>query len=79
MIDYTNWNWVVNTNDMTCRNVENKVIVIIEGEGANLKAKLHDMPMELFAEIAGYNDGEKIIEGIVTMAKDKYLSSINRA
>ena len=78
MIDIGEWSWVVNTNDMTCRNEENEVTIKMENVGGNLKAMLHDMPMELFAEISGYSNGEKILEDIVRMAEEEYLSSKNR-
>ena len=75
MIDVGEWKWVVNTDDMTCKNLENAVTVKLEKVGENLKAVLHDMPMELFAEISRYSDGEKIIEEIVRTAGEKYLNS----
>ena len=78
MINVGEWHWVVNMDDMTCKNLENEVTIKIERVGEDLKAMLHDMPIELFAEISGYNDGEKIIENIVRLAGEEYLSSINR-
>jgi hypothetical protein len=74
MIDPREWNWVVNAEEMTCRNEENEVIIKMEKVGENLKGMLHDMPMELFAQIAGYDNGEKIIEKIVKMAEEKYIN-----
>ena len=79
MINVAGWNWIVNTDDMTCKNAENEVIIKMEQVDGSLKAKLHDMPMELFAEISGYSNGEKIIEKIVRMAEEKYLSSQTQA
>ena len=72
MIKVENWLWVVNCDDMTCKNIENKVTVKMEKVNGNLKAQLHDMPMELFAEISGHSDGEKIIGEIVRMAGEAY-------
>jgi hypothetical protein len=73
MINAEDWNWVVNTDEMTCRNVENGVTIKMVKTGEGLKPVLDDMPMELFAEISKQNDGEKIIEGIVRTAGEKYL------
>jgi len=67
------WKWVVNTDDKTCKNPENDVVVKMENTDGQLKAVLHYMPMGLFAEIAGYNNGEAIIEEIVRAAREKYL------
>jgi hypothetical protein len=75
MVNVGEWNWVVNTDDMTCKNVENDVTIKMEIVGGNLKAMLHDMPIRLFTEISEYNNGEKIIEEIVRIAREKYLSS----
>ena len=74
-MDVDGWNWVVNKDDMTCKNEENNVIIKMEMDGGFLRGKLHDMPMKLFAEISRYGDGEKIIEKIVKMAEEKYLEN----
>ena len=77
MIDVSEWNWVVNKDDMTCKNVENQVVIKMEKDSGNLRGMLHDMPMKLFAAISKNEDGEKIIEKIVKMAEAEYLNSIN--
>ena len=74
-MDISDWNWVVNTNDKTCRNLENAVIIRMENDGNNLRGTLQDMPMQLFTEISKYGDGEKIIERIVKTAEKKYLEN----
>jgi len=72
MIDIGKWDWIVNKNDMTCRNIENDVTIKMEKSGGHLRGILHDMPTELFAKISEQSNGEKIIEKIVKMAEDKY-------
>jgi hypothetical protein len=74
-MDVNEWNWVVNANDMTCSSVENDVIIKMEKVGDFFRGRIQDMPMELFAEISRYEDGEKIIEKIVKMAEEKYLEN----
>ena len=74
-MDVSEWDWVVNTNDMTCRNEENEVIIKMEKVGDFVRGRLHNMPMKLFAEISRYEDGEKIIERIVKIAEEKYLEN----
>ena len=73
MIDLSEWSWIVNTNDMTCRNPENEVTIKMEKVGDNLRGTLHDMPMELFAELSEYGNGEKLIEKIVKLAEEEYI------
>jgi hypothetical protein len=73
MMDILGWNWVVDTDEMTCRNVENAVTIKIEKKGDNFKGMIRDMPIGLFSEIAKYRDGERIIEEIVKIAEEEYL------
>ena len=73
MIDILGWNWVVETDKMTCKNVENEVTIKIEKTGDNFRGMIRDMPMGLFSEIAKCRDGERIIENIVKTAEEEYL------
>ena len=73
MIDVSGWNWIIDTDEMICRNVENEVTVKMEREGESIRGMLHDMPIGLLSKIAGYGDGEKIIEKIVKTAEEEYL------
>jgi hypothetical protein len=73
MMDILEWNWVVDTNEMTCKNVENEVTIKIEKKGDNFRGMIRDMPIGLFSEIAKYRDGERIIEDIVKTAEEEYL------
>jgi len=77
MINISGWNWIIDTNDKTCTNAENNVIVRMEKDGDFLWGALHNMSMNLLAEISRYEDGEEIIKTIVKMAEEKYLE--NRA
>jgi len=67
------WNWVVDTDEMTCRNIENAVTIKMERNGNNFKGIIRDMPIGLFSEIAKYRDGGNIIEEIVKTAEEEYL------
>jgi hypothetical protein len=73
MMDIPGWNWVVDTDEMTCRNLENEVTIKIEKNGDNFRGMIRNMPMGLFSEIAKYRDGERIIEDIVKTAEEEYL------
>jgi len=73
MINLAEWTWVVDTKEMTCKNFENEVVVKMQKEDETLMGKLHDMPVALFAEISGYENGEKIIEKIVKDAQREYF------
>jgi len=73
MIDAEKWTWIVDKTEMTCRNTDNNVTVKMNIEDRILKGKLHDMPIELFGEIAALEEGEKIIKKIVSLAEEEYL------
>ena len=73
MTDVNEWIWVFDEPLMICRNEKNKVIVKIEKTDETYTGKLQDMPMELFAEIAGFKHGEKIIESIVKSAEKEFF------
>ena len=72
MMNILGWNWVVDTNEMTCKNLENAVTIKMEKNGDNFKGMIRDMPIGLFSEIAKYRDGERIIEEIVKTAEKEY-------
>jgi len=73
MMDIMGWNWVVDTDEMTCKNVENAVTIKIEKNGDDFRGMISNMPTGLFSEIAKYRDGEKIIEEIVKTAEEEYI------
>ena len=75
MIDVAEWNWIVDTDTMTCRNAENKVIIKIQKNGKNLNGIIKDMPIDLFNEIAKYKDGEMIIQKIINMAEEEFIKA----
>jgi len=73
MTDILEWTWVVDTNEMTCKNLENAVTIKMEKYGDYFRGMIKDMPINLFSEIATYGDGERIIEEIVKTAEEEYL------
>ena len=73
MLDISGWIWVVDTDEMTCRNVENEVTIKMEKEGKILRGTIQDMPIALFSKIAGFRDGERIVEKIVKTAEEEFL------
>jgi len=73
MMNVMGWNWVVDTDEMTCKNVENAVTIKMKRNGDDFKGMISNMPIGLFSKIARYRDGEKIIEEIVKTAEEEYL------
>jgi len=69
MIGVSEWVWIFDKACMTCRNVENDVVVVLE-KGENVfMGKLRDIPMDLFGKIAELEYGERIIADIVNSAE----------
>ena len=77
MINITGWNWIVDKDKMICRNVENDVTISMKKEGKVIRGTISDMPVDLLSKIAGYSDGEKVIEKIVKMAEEEYSSFLS--
>jgi len=73
MMNILGWNWVVDTDEMTCKNIENAVTIKMKKNGDDFKGMISNMPIGLFSEIAKYRDGEKIIEEIVKTAEKEYI------
>ena len=61
MIDVSEWVWVFDKARMTCRSVENDVVVVIEKVGNVFRGKLRDIPMDLFGKIAELECGKGLL------------------
>ena len=72
MKDVDEWIWKVDKKEMTCSNEEYNVMIKMQKDGEAIRGKLQDMPLELFGEISELENGEKIIEKIVTNAEKEY-------
>ena len=75
MTDIEKWTWIIDKAEMICRNTENNITVKMSDENGVIKGKIQDMPMELFGEIAGFGNGEKIIMQIVKTAEEEYIKN----
>ena len=72
MINVHEWKWVVDIDGMTCKNIENEVVINIRKDGETLRGEFRDMPIGLFSMIAKDANGEKVIEEIVKSAEKEY-------
>ena len=72
MKDVDEWKWKVDKNEMTCSNEEYNVMIKMQKDGEAIRGEIQDMPMELFGEISGLKNGEKVIEQIVANAERVY-------
>jgi len=72
MTNIEKWTWIVDKNNMTCKNAENNVTVKMNDDNGQIRGKIEDMPMDLFGKIAEFENGEKIIMQIVKAAEEEY-------
>ena len=72
MINLSDLSWVIDTKEMICRDNKNQIVVKMQKEGNGFRGKLQDMPVELFAELAGCANGERIIEKILKNVQREY-------
>ena len=75
MTEKTNSEWVPDLDTMTCRNVTNNIVVVFAKEGKSLRAKIKDVPMDLFAKWADDPHGEKYVEKAVSEAEEVFLKA----
>jgi hypothetical protein len=73
MITITNGKWIADLGAMTCRSIENRIVVGFQRKGKTFEGKIQDMPMELLGRWAALPDGEKRIRQAVEEAEDVFL------
>jgi hypothetical protein len=72
MTSITDGKWIADLGAMTCRNVENRVIVGFRKKGKTFEGKLQDMPVDLLEKWAALPDGERHIRQAVEEAEGSF-------
>jgi len=65
--------WVVDLLNLTCRNIENQVVVAFEKRGPALEGKIKDMPVELLEMWTREANGENHIRRTVIEADEVFF------
>jgi hypothetical protein len=73
MISITTGKWIADLEAMTCRNIENRIVVTFTRKGKTFEGKLQDMPAELLERWAVLPGGEKYIRQAVEEAEEVFL------
>jgi hypothetical protein len=73
MVTITDGMWIADLGNMTCRNIENGIVVVFEKNGGLLEGKIGDMPMELMEQWAGKPNGSRHIQNAVAEAEEVFL------
>jgi hypothetical protein len=69
----TDGKWIADLGAMTCRNIENGLVVSFIKKDKILEGKLQDMPFELLGTWAVLPDGERKIRRAVEEAEEVFL------
>jgi hypothetical protein len=64
--------WIVDLGNMTCRNINTKMVVEFQKSGKGYKGKIKDMPIELMAQWAKLKDGERLMQKTVMDAEEVF-------
>jgi hypothetical protein len=75
MITITDGTWIADLGSMTCRNVENWIVVGFQKKGNTFEGKLQDIPVELLEEWAALPNGEQRIRQAVEEAEELFLQA----
>ena len=73
MITIAQGEWLADLGAMTCRNINNGIIVVFEKNGKVLNGKIKDMPVELMRQWAELQNGHKLIRKAVAEAEEVFL------
>jgi hypothetical protein len=73
MITITDGKWIADLGAMTCRNVENRLVVCFQKRGKAFEGTLQDVPVELLGLWAALPDGERRIRQAVEEAEEVFL------
>jgi hypothetical protein len=73
MVTIANGEWIADLGDMTCRNINTKMVVVFEKQGKAFLGKIRDMPIEIMEQWAKLEHGERLVQKAVTDAEDVFL------
>ena len=75
MITTPSEEWVADFGTMTCRNINNQIVVVFEKKGNSLIGKINDMPIELMEKWAAIPHGENYMKKAVMEAEEIFLKA----
>jgi hypothetical protein len=73
MISITNGKWIADLGSMTCRNIENRMVVGFKRQGDFFSGAVEDMPLDLLATWARSPEGMESIRRAVEEAEEVFL------
>jgi hypothetical protein len=76
MISITEGKWIADLGAMTCRNIENRVVVAFRRKGEAVEGQIKDMPFELLEKLAELPDGPDRIRQTVEEAEEVFQRAL---
>jgi hypothetical protein len=73
MISITDGKWIADVGNMTCRNIESRIVVVMQKKGDVFEGKIQDMPLGLMEKWAGERHGERRIQVAVMEAEEVFM------
>jgi len=73
MINIAQGEWIADLGSMTCRNINNMIVVSFERKGKTLLGKIKDMPVELIQQWANIPSGHNLVRKAVAEAEEVFL------
>ena len=73
MITVASGEWIADLGNLTCWNINKNIIVEFQKSGKTYIGKIRDMPVELFAQYAELQHGERLIKKAITEAEEVFL------
>ena len=73
MITIADGEWIADLGTMTCRNINNNIVIVFEKSGIGVNGKIKDVPMDLFTKWAADPHGERKIQQVVMEAEEVFL------
>jgi hypothetical protein len=73
MVSITNGEWIADLGSMTCRNIENRIVVTFEINDRGLQGKIQNMPIDLMSGWAAEPHGERRMREVVEEAEEVFL------
>ena len=67
--------WVADLDDMTCRNINNRITVSFENSGGMLIGKIKLIPLKLMQNWMRFPNSNKLIEKAVLEAENVFLKA----
>lgn len=79
MVRFDRREWIADLEEMTCRNMNNRIIVRFEKKGHSLTGKIHEIPIKLRQFWDRFPNSDRLVHKTITDAKKIFLQEYARS